>query len=127
MENSKEQNNTERIQKMITIARFLIIHYVKQNYSDKDNIEQEIERINNIFDEIDISFDNKVPGAPTEGTNHGNGKITLRFRDKDNVSEDEIADKIEGIIHEIYHSISKKEKRKRNYIFRRRLCNIYYC
>ena len=97
-------------EKIVSIAQSLIMHYIKQNYSNKTNIEQEIDRVNSIFEGLDISVENKIPGSPTVAMNHGNGKITLRFYDKDNISEKEIIQAIETIIHEIYHSISKRKE-----------------
>lgn len=96
--------------KIIAITEAVIINYIQQNYSTKDNIDEEIKRIKNIFETIDVSFENIIPGVPTRATNHGNGKITLRFDDINNISEEEMSDAIETLIHEYYHSISKREK-----------------
>jgi len=96
--------------KIIAIAEAVIINYIQQNYSTKHNIDEEIKRIKNIFEGLDVSFEDIIPGVPTRATNYGNGKITLRFDDKNNISEEEMIEAIETLIHEYYHSISRREK-----------------
>lgn len=95
-------------EKIVTIAKSLISNYISQTYSDKDNIHEELARINDIFENLDISFKTIQPGMPTRAINHGKGKVSLYFDDKDNVSEAELINSIEILIHEVYHSISDK-------------------
>ena len=117
MKNSKELNNDEIKQMMFSIAKSLIIHYIKQNYSKKENIEEEIERINGIFDELEIDFENKEEGSGVLGRAIKDiPRVILYFKNKEEISWEEATNYIETLVHEIYHCISKEHQKGRDKI-----------
>lgn len=96
-------------EKIVTIAKSIILHYIKQNYSDKDNINQVLERVNEIFNKLKVSYI-RVPGGSTmRGLNKGDGKISLIFEGEKDILESDEMEMISTLVHEIYHSISNEE------------------
>lgn len=106
----------ERIEKLRHIAKSLIIHYIRETYGDKDGINEHLTRINEDLDSVKIIAENRISGSPTLASNDQKGKITLRFKDKDNISDDEINDFLGTLIHEFYHTVSKS-RGKDNAVF----------
>ena len=92
---------------LIKIAETIILHYVKGKYFDRSNIEEEIIRIQEICNSLDVSIKSRV--SEVNGENR-NGKIIIFFGDKEKPTEKEIINALGVLIHEIYHSISKREK-----------------
>lgn len=109
------ETNEDKIEYLKKISEGIIIHYLKNNFYDKDKLETEIERIQNIIKDAKVSIRNYIPGSPTRGSN-GNDGIKIYVEDKDNISLEELDTFIAIIIHEFYHSISKVNP-KINYIF----------
>ena len=95
---------------LVKVVEMLILHYVKGKYSDRSNIEEEISRIQEICNSLDVSFENRKRGFGGIAANLGDGKIIICFYDKDNPTEDELIQVLGVLIHEVYHSISKYEK-----------------
>ena len=90
----------------------------KYNYSfwGRQGIEEQLSRIEQELSSVQIVADNRISGSPTMASNDKKGKVTLRFRDKNNISDKEINNFLETIIHEFYHSVSKSNG-KNNAVF----------
>lgn len=106
----------ERIEQLRVIAKTLIINYLKEMYGDKSGIDEKISIIEQELSDVKIIADNRISGSPTLASNDKKGKITLRFKDKDNISDEEISGFLETLIHEFYHTVSKSNG-KGNSIF----------
>lgn len=100
----------ERIEELREIAKTLVLHYVGEKYKDKEGIGDELNRIDEAINAIKIVPENLVPGSPTRASNDKDGKVTLRFKDKTNITDKEIDDFLETLVHEFYHSVCKTEK-----------------
>lgn len=99
----------ERIERLKGIAKNLIMNYLRERYGHKPGFDTEIARIDDLISNVQIELENIVPGTRTRATNFGNGKINLRFKDKENISDEEIEEILETMIHEFYHSVCKSE------------------
>lgn len=102
------ETNEDKITFLKIIAKTLIIHYLKNHIKDEEKISSQIERINRIFENTEVVFENVVLGSQISGSNNGSGKITVSFYDKNNITPKEFNNAINTIIHEYYHSISDK-------------------
>lgn len=93
----------------------LITHYLRNNFHNESQIEEEIERVHEIIEKTKISIENYIPGTPTRALNcREKGIIILYVNDKNNISQEELNNFIVIIIHEFYHSISKVIPKRNN-------------
>ena len=106
----------ERIERLRGTAKALIINYIKDMYGDREGVDSNISRIEQELSAVNIIPENRISGSPTLASNDKKGNVTLRFKDKDNISDEEINDFLETIIHEFYHTVSKSDG-KENAVF----------
>ncbi len=100
------ETNEDKIKYLKTMAEQIIIHFLKNNFQDKNRLKTELERIHTIIEEATINIENYIPGSPTKASNGKKG-IILYVKDKEKLSLVELNSFIETIIHEFYHSISR--------------------
>lgn len=122
MENVSSNDKSEIINKALTVARAIIVHYLESNYFKQNpheetnnaleasRFEEELQRIDEIFSDIEIILEEEDSKKKYLGLNHGDNKIEIVVKDINNITLQELLKTISVIIHEVYHSVSKLSK-----------------
>lgn len=105
--NERNVFDDERIENLRRIAISLIKNYIGSVYGEKDGIQEELDRIENELSNVEFTKTNRVAGSPTRASNDKEGHINFNFQNIDNISDAEIDDLLETVVHEFYHSVSK--------------------
>ena len=89
MENVSSNDKSEIINKVLTVARAIIVHYLESNYLKQNpheetnnaleasRFEEELQRIDEIFSDIEIILEEEDSKKKYLGLNHGDNKIEI--------------------------------------------------
>lgn len=108
--NKLENNNISK--KLIETSKLLIIHYFKNEHANYPNIETEIQRINDISNNINFNF---IPYKNSQSTQaeHSSKDNLINYFVDENLDLSDISvlySAVPTIVHELLHAISNENK-----------------
>lgn len=108
--NKLENNSISK--KLIEISKILTIHYFKNKHSNYPNIETEIQRINDISNNINFNFIASKNNQSTQAE-HSSKDNSINYFVDENLDLSDISvlyPAVPSIIHELLHAISNENK-----------------
>lgn len=108
--NKLENNNISK--KLIEISKLLIIHYLKNEHANYPNIETEIQRINDISNNIKLNFIVSKNNQSTRAE-HSSKDNSINYFVAENLDLSDISvlyTAVPTIVHELLHAISNENK-----------------
>ena len=107
--NNLEYNNSK---KLVEIAKLFVIHYIKNVHSNFPNLDKELNRINDIANNINFEFVPKNDFQHTAGRHYDEHNLIVFYisKDKDSSNISSLYEAIPTIVHELSHAISSEKK-----------------